>query len=51
MRLLKKIRWALAKSKLEQNLARYCELEYRPADKTWALQQFLREHKQNYFGE
>ncbi len=51
MKILKQIRWALGKAKLEQNLSRYCALEYRPADQSWAFQKALHEHKLNYFGD
>jgi len=51
MKLLKQIRWALGKSKLEQNLLRYCALEYRPVDQAWALHKAMEQHKSTYFGE
>lgn len=51
MKLLKQIRWALGRSKLEQNLSRYCNLEYRPVDQSWALQKAINDHKRNYLGD
>jgi hypothetical protein len=51
MKLLKQIRWALGKSKLEQNLARYCAIEYREADRSWAFHNSLREHKLKFLGD
>lgn len=51
MKLLKQLRWYIEKSKLESNLARYCELEYRRADQSWALAVIMTEYKANYFGK
>jgi hypothetical protein len=51
MKILKQISWALGKSKIEKNLTRFCDLEYKPADRSWALHRAMREHKANYFGE
>lgn len=51
MKLLKKIQWALNRSKLEQNLIRYCSIEYRPADRSWAFNNAMQEHKAVYFGD
>lgn len=51
MKLLKKIRWAMTQSKLEENLRRYCAIEYRPADQSWALCAAMQKHKSAYFGD
>ncbi len=51
MKILKQIRWALNRPKLEQNLSRYCSIEFREADQSWAFHKALHEHKINYFGE
>jgi hypothetical protein len=50
MKLLKQIRWALGRPKLERDLRRFCELEYRPADRSWALSRAMYEHKNTYLG-
>jgi len=51
MKLLKKIRWALSRAKLEQSLEKFCAIEYRPADRSWALNRVMREHKIAYLGK
>ena len=51
MKILKQISWVLGRSKLEQNLARYCSIEYRPADQSWALRNAMQKHKSAYFGD
>jgi hypothetical protein len=51
MKILKQIRWALGKSKLEKNLSRYCAVEYRTVDQSWAFYKALDEHKLHYFGD
>jgi hypothetical protein len=48
--ILQKIRWALDKDKLESNLIRYCELEYKPADRSWALAKLLKDSEIYYLG-
>lgn len=51
MKILKQIQWAFNRYKLEQNLIRYCAIEYRPVDRSWAFHKAMQQHKAVYFGE
>ena len=51
MKLIRKIRWAFAKNKLEQSLIKYCATEYRPSDRAWALCHAMSENKAKFLGE
>lgn len=51
MKILKQIRWAFVKDTVEKNLTRFCEIEYRPSDRPWALNRAMHEHKTHFFGK
>jgi hypothetical protein len=51
MKLIKHIRWAFVKDEVEKNLARFCEIEYRPSERSEVLSRAISEHKAHFFGK
>lgn len=51
MKFIKILRWKLSQNRLEKDLQTYCSYEFRPADRGWAFEQVMSEHKNKFFGE
>lgn len=49
-KILKTINWFFIKPRLEKNLLRYCEIEFRPSDITAEYTNLLDAHKRSYLG-
>jgi hypothetical protein len=48
--IMQKIRWARDKSELERSLLKYCEIEYRPADRAQAMTALMNSARACYLG-
>lgn len=44
-KLINKIRWAMKRNDIEQNLRAYCKLEYSKSEFTYAFEKVLANHK------
>lgn len=48
MRILKYILWNLHKTRIEQELKKFCTLEYKHSDVEWAYNKSIKEYKAGY---
>ena len=50
-KLINKIRWALKRKQLEQDLMKYCKLEYSKGEASYAFNRALAQHKSAFINE